>query len=287
MQGLATLTASVALVLLVEFALFLGGVDGWWWSRQVMLDNYMASKTLCGFMMLVSMTSALLSSLPSDSWVRMAFFCTYSAVGIVAMAIRTADRRFQKAMEKVIAKGHFAPPTRRQATYAMTIFFASTLVMFLPLIVTLIYKSSQSSPIIAPNDDGWLIFLQLTAYVVTLACLLKYLRGPINPLHWTIITTRSWVHLSVATVGRTRKYCNAVDVSIRESISPLVKRSYMTGSIRHGGVIIVTYIRFTFSRHYNAANNVRLQVQMTPEDPATFLELMAGAIEKMNGVKNA
>ncbi len=281
MQGLAALTASAALVLIVDFALFLGGVDGWWRSKHVMLDNQTASKTLSSLMVLTSMAILLLFTFVTDYWIRMACYLAFFDLALAATSIQTFTERPQLLNEKTFASGYFAPPTRRQTIYALLAFLAGALAIGLPLGVTWAYKSSTTTLL---TKENWSMgILQTTAFAVSLALLLAclFVIYCMKPLQWTIHTYGCFVQLSVETVGMTRKYYQVVDASeggIFLSFSAW--NSHITDT-SHWGVVVVTYVPIRIWPHKNVAGSIsNLQIYMTPEDPDAFLKMMSLAIQE-------
>jgi hypothetical protein len=279
-QTLATLTAVAGLVMSVEFALFLMEVDGWWWTKQCMLDNFMASNTLCSLMMFTSMTSLLLSTLCSDDWTRIAFFFAFSnAANVASSFVRTCGSLPNPS--SVAAKGCFAPSTRLRSMFALLAFFALALAIWMPLlIVTLLYTPSKTPPVTV--EDLWLIILIATAWVVSIVSILvlSYVICPMKPLQWTISTSGRFVVLSVETFGITKCYHHVVSASKVSVTSCSTKIKLHVTDTNHGRVVVVEYVPLRYWHDNILVRSNNLHVYMTPEDPDAFLEMIALAAEQ-------
>jgi uncharacterized membrane protein len=161
--------------------------------------------------------------------------------------------------------------------YVLTAFFVSALAIWMPLIATMVYKSSQTALVTA--EDWYLMILQITAFIVSMACLiaLSVVISRMKPLHWTISTAGCFVLLSVETVGMTRRYYQVIDASKGSFLPSLsARRSHITNVNNRGGVVVVKYNRLAIWRRHDSKYYC---IQMTPEDPDVFMEMMALAIE--------
>jgi hypothetical protein len=279
MQALLIPVACITLVLFLLFAVFLSGVD----SIRVLQHDHTNKKLLSSLARLVSMACVLASTLISDGDIRLACFFQFISASNLAASIQTSIIGISLKDEPPSSEGHFAPPTRKQSTYAVMALLATAIAILLPLLATFTYNMFLRGGLDAraassdQDNDLWLIILQCASFLVSMFSPLaaSFVIGP-KPLQWKIFVFNHVVVLSVHTMGRTVMYHGIVHASKHASIlgSSAVKGSFITNSIR--GVVVVDY--FDSTRH--AAKCNKLQIQMTPEDPNAFLEIMARAIKQ-------
>jgi hypothetical protein len=119
-------------------------------------------------------------------------------------------------------------------------------------------------------------------YVASPAILLFLLRFVVKPksLKWTIFVEEYHVSLSVEVVGNMRQYYHVVHAAKRSSVIPRIprRRSFIT-NCSDDNAVIVDYVP-TRNWLYMVPTSNDLQMQLTPEDPDAFLEMMTLALDQ-------
>jgi hypothetical protein len=271
MQALALSSASIAFFLFLQVCFILlargGGITSF------MRDNHM-TVVYC-MIRLTSIASVLVSKLVSSESIQAA--CCYTFLALASISAQPISSSTPND-ETVVAHGNFAPETRRKSLRSCMAFLALTATILLPLIVSLMPTSRYLSWLFTTFPEYLYLF-----WLVFLVFLLRFIGKP-KPLKWTIVVAKYHVHLSVEVVGSTRKYYNVVHAAKRSSILPLIprRRSFITSAITHNddGVVIVSYVPVRNVLYQGATISNDLHMELTPEDPDAFLEMMTVALDQ-------